>query len=366
MSTNANNGPWDAKLQQFHGGQDWSQLTNFVEDFSVTTNAFGMPAKAKQAALESIDHSHHYPPADQEPAKTSMSQFLWPNTFQENKQKLILGNGASELIDLIIRMAPKGTWKPGPFRAQYKEYERSALNHGYKLLDSDSQEKANLVCLVNPCNPTGDYLELDKLKPWVARNVLPGGTVLVDESMQPWHSPQFREHSLIGQSQYVEELYKEHEISLFVIHSWTKLWCCTGLRLGSAICPTGEHMRRIKKMQVPWSVNTVGLAFLSKVVGDQEYLDKTWEWTTKWRAEMVEALSQKFPHWQFHGREFLSWIWIDTGSEGQANRAVQLARSAGVPIRSGKPGYNCPTFIRLAVRNPEKFNVLITEAWKDL
>ncbi|KAJ2476174.1 hypothetical protein EV174_005011, partial [Coemansia sp. RSA 2320] len=48
--TAPNNGPWDAKLQQFHGGQEWAQLDNFVEDFSVTTNAFGMPSSGKLAA----------------------------------------------------------------------------------------------------------------------------------------------------------------------------------------------------------------------------------------------------------------------------------------------------------------------------
>ncbi|KAJ1842262.1 hypothetical protein LPJ70_003892, partial [Coemansia sp. RSA 2708] len=232
-TTSTPNGPWDAKLQQFHGGQDWAHMDNFVEDFSVTTNAFGMPESAMLAAVQAVSQGHHYPPADQEPARSSLARFLWPADFEAEQDRLILGNGASELIDLIIRMAPTGTWKPGPFRTQYKEYERSARNNGFEMLPADSADSANVACLVNPCNPTGDYLELPELKSWIAANVRDGGYVLIDESMQPWHSPQFREHSLLSQHEYIRALYQDRGISVFIMHSWTKLWCCTGLRLGS-------------------------------------------------------------------------------------------------------------------------------------
>ncbi|KAJ2077678.1 hypothetical protein H4R24_004981 [Coemansia sp. RSA 988] len=359
------NGPWDAKLQQFHGGQDWAHMDNFIEDFSVTTNAFGMPDSAMAAAIQSISHGHHYPPADQEPARSSLARFLWPADFESEQDRLILGNGASELIDLVIRMAPSGTWKPGPFRTQYKEYERSARNNNFELLPVDSKDKANVACLVNPCNPTGDYLELPELKRWISANVLPGGYVLIDESMQPWHSAEFREHSLTSQHEYIKKMYEEHKISIFVMHSWTKLWCCTGLRLGSVVCPTVDHMRAIKKVQVPWSVNVVALAFLNSVVADETYLQKTWQMTPVWRQQTISRLQEMFPDWVFYGREFISWIWIDTGSEATAQKAVDLAHAAGVPVRSGSPGYNLPSFVRLAVREPAKANVLLN-AWKSL
>jgi len=45
---------WDAKTQQYHGGQEWKFLNNFVEDFSVTTNGLGTPKYALQAAKEAV------------------------------------------------------------------------------------------------------------------------------------------------------------------------------------------------------------------------------------------------------------------------------------------------------------------------
>ncbi|KAG5456216.1 MAG: pyridoxal phosphate-dependent transferase [Olpidium bornovanus] len=369
---------WDVSTQQFHGGQDWKDCENYVADFSVTTNALGTPKAALQAAREAISTCHHYPPADQEPAKSSLARFLWPSFWEENVDRLLLGNGASELIDLVIRTgAPPETgasaklhrrWKPGPCSTQYKEYERAACNQGCEILSADSTEPADLTCIVNPCNPTGDYMPLRAVKEWIEKNVADGAVAVVDESMQPWHSPQFRDDSLTSAVKWAAHLYASRGISVFVIHSWTKLWSCTGLRLGSVVCPTLGHCVRLRKHQVPWSVNTPALAFLDAVVRDQEYLDRTWAVTSAWRGQTIEAIRAAVPaskSWKFHGREFLSWIWIEMASPEMADRAVACARAHGVPVRSGRPGYESPCFVRIAVRDPESRAALI-RAWRDL
>ena len=49
-----NDGVWDTRNQQFHGGQDWRLLNNFIEDFSVTTNPLGTPKAALEAAKEAV------------------------------------------------------------------------------------------------------------------------------------------------------------------------------------------------------------------------------------------------------------------------------------------------------------------------
>ena len=48
-----------------------------------------------------------------------------------------------------------------------------------------------------------------------------------------------------------------------------------------------------------------------------------------------------------------------------AENAVNKAKLFGVPVRSGLPGYNRPTFVRVAVREPSKVNILI-KAWEQL
>ncbi|CAI2176161.1 10795_t:CDS:2 [Funneliformis geosporum] len=365
------NGVWDTKVQQFHGGQDWRFLDNFVEDFSVTTNALGTPKAALEAAKDALNSCHHYPPADQEPAKTSLAQFIWPDDYSLHVDRLLLGNGASELIDLVTRSAPLGTWKPGPWDVQYKEYERSAETNGRTILQPRDTTPANLTCIVNPCNPTGEYKNIVELKHWIDDNVADGGFVIVDESMQPWLSRDFRADSLTSQHEFIAMLYQTRRVSVYVIHSWTKIWSCTGLRLGSVVCPTLAHCNVLKKLQVPWSVNSPALAFMDAVVKDATYMERTWELTPKWRAEIIERLKplsdciaqamndEEGLAWKFYGKSFLSWIWIDTKAKSIADQVVAIARAAGVPVRSGTPGYNRPTYVRVAVREPSKVDVLI-------
>jgi histidinol-phosphate/aromatic aminotransferase/cobyric acid decarboxylase-like protein len=290
----------------------------------------------------------------------------------EGHGRLIIGNGASELIDLIARtVSPNSRWRSGPWDAQYKEYERAALNAGCELLSSDSTTTpADLLCLVNPCNPTGDYMSLDQVQTWISINAADQAIVMVDESMQPWYGPEFRQDSLTSVPAFAAELYERRGIRLYVIHSWTKLWSCTGLRLGSVVCPTVDDCQRLKSYQVPWSVNGMALAFLNNVCQDTAYLEKTWQVTTEWRASLIDKLTQLNQQlggtkWQLWGREFLSWVWLDVGSEQLADAMVDGARAAGVPVRSGRPGYHRPTFVRVAVREPQLVDILI-QAWQGL
>lgn len=372
---------WDEAVgQQFHGGQDWQFLQNFHEDFSVTTNGLGTPKRALEAARQALNTIDHYPPANQEPALTSLAGFLWPDMknaageleLDQEKRRLLLGNGASELIDLVVRVAPPGAWKPGPTTVQYKEYQRSAESHGRRILTlDDNDEAAGLYCLVNPTNPTGDYMPVEELKQWIETSVPDGAAVTVDESMQLWVGPQWRQDSLISQRDWLQALYNERRIAVYVIHSWTKIWSCTGIRLGSIVCPTTAHADSLRRLQVPWSVNTPALAFLNQVVTDDAYLTETWRVTPVWHQYALSALRQlssenpRLAKMKCHGKSFLSWIWLDMNSKAVAERAVQLAKAAGVPVRWAKPGYDMPTHVRIAVRKPEQTDILIA-AWRDL
>ncbi|TDH70229.1 hypothetical protein CCR75_002893 [Bremia lactucae] len=361
-SSSSSSAVWDSATQTFHGGQDWKFLSNFKEDFSVTTNALGTPKKALEAATQAMKTIHHYPPADFQPASSHLAEFLWPTTWEENLPLLLMGNGASELIDLVIRSVQPGGWRPGGTVTQYKEYERSSTADGRKTL-AWNDPTAALTCVVNPTNPTGDYMNVNDMKTYIETYCPDNHTIIIDESMQPWIGPQWRHDSLIHQREWVQNLSETRHINVWVMTSWTKIWSCTGLRIGSVVAPTPQHAAKIKRKQVPWSVNSMALAFVSAVVKDEAYLQETWNLTSKWRAHTVEHLTRQFPSWEFFGKPFLSWIWVDTKSEAICEEACKLAKEHGVPVRSGKPGYHLATFLRIAVRSPELTDVLL-QAWK--
>ena len=305
----------------------------------------------------------HYPPT-QKASQQALSKFLFhsPSHFS----RILLGNGASELIDLLIRRSTPGTFHTGPWDVQYKEFERSVAVHGrHRQIKWDSKEKADLICMVNPCNPTGQYMPVDALTNWLSERINDHGTIIVDESMQPWVGRNFRQDSLLSQRDFIVTMLESRNVQVFVIHSWTKIWCCPGLRLGSCVAPTEAIASQCRTLQVPWSVNVMALSFLNNVVNDTKYLEKTWSETCVFRKDQCEAISNAMKDvpdekkWILKGEMFNSWIWIDTRSVEVATKAVKLAAEAGTPIRPGVHGYDRPTFIRIAVRQPEHFKHLM-------
>ena len=346
-----------------HGGQEWRHISNFINDFSVTTNSRGPPESALIAARNELDQIEHYPAQDFEPAVTDLAHFLANGNFRsaaEIRTRLILGNGASELIDMVARLAPEGAWKPGNTQVQYMEYERSATNYDRKKTSWDDKS-ARLTCMVNPTNPTGDYLSIDEMKKFIENNCGNGSFVVVDESMQPWVGPQWQQDSLVSQREWVHNLYTTRGISVYVIHSWTKLWSCPGIRLGSILTPTEESATEMRRIQVPWSVNGPALAFLSAAIKDEAYLKSTWETTSKFRANLATKIQALFPDWKIKGKEWSSWLWIDCGCPIVAKQSVDSCKEAGVPIRWGKYGYEMPTYIRIGVRD-EIYHAPLLEA----
>lgn len=336
-----------------HGGQEWRHISNFVNDFSVTTNSRGPPESALEAARKELDNIEHYPAQDFEPAVTDLAGFLaagHATDATEIRSRLILGNGASELIDMVARLAPAGSWKPGNTKVQYMEYERSATNYERKKARWDDKS-ARLTCMVNPTNPTGDYLPIEEMKKYIETNCGNGSFVVVDESMQPWVGPDWQKDSLVTQRDWVRNLFLTRGISVFVIHSWTKLWSCPGIRLGSLLTPTEDWATEMRRIQVPWSVNGPALAFLTAAINDVAYLESTWETTPKFRANLAKNISAMYPSWTIEGKEWSSWLWIDCKDAVVAKAAVDSCKAAGVPIRWGKYGYECPTYIRIGVRD---------------
>jgi len=345
---------WDLDAQQPHGGQEWSSLNNFAEDFSVTTNFMGPPCTAALAASAALSHLHHYPAANCEPALSDLARWIDPDDTAKVKSCLLLGNGASELIDLVTRVGSH----QGAFYVkddQYKEYERAALASGREqLVDED----AALCAIVNPCNPTGDYLGVNEMMLKI-EELTDHTTVLVDESMQLWHGPNWREDSLTSQAEWRLRMKEERDILVYVIHSWTKIWSCPGLRLGSVLAPSAEEILTLKKHQVPWTLNVSALAFLSAAVQCEDYMEQTWTLTPQWRQRTIDELLTIFPGWTVYGEKWLSWIWVDTKTAETATACVEMAKAAGVPIRYGGIGYKKPTYVRIAVRSPHKQKILM-------
>ena len=349
-----------------HGGQDIYEIEHLVEDFSVTTNYMGPSLIGLEKIQQCVESIQHYPKEDGQPYKSAIARFLFGDFYsEETENRLILGNGASELIDLAIRTLVCSNPLSKTYYApdlQYMEYARACANHS--LEKTNRMDQSDVICLVNPCNPSGTYDSLVEMKLRI-HSCKRGSVVIVDESMQFWKGADYRNDSLVSQSAWMQEMKTNHDISIYVIHSWTKFFSCTGIRIGTLWCPSQDSVAGILHYKTPWSCNILALEYLAAAVTDTAYIQTTWESTRRMRLMQCEQIQKEFPSWKIHGADFLSWMWIECPNTYTAIYVYEISKKHGMPIRwGGMGGYGRPHCIRVAVRDMEVFTRLL-DVWKD-
>eukprot|EP00168_Porphyra_purpurea_P016544 TRINITY_DN5392_c0_g1_i2.p2 TRINITY_DN5392_c0_g1~~TRINITY_DN5392_c0_g1_i2.p2 ORF type:complete len:364 (-),score=128.82 TRINITY_DN5392_c0_g1_i2:123-1127(-) len=318
---------WDPATQEVHGGQTWRSCgDSFVDDFSVTTNAFGAPEPAVAAAAAALSRIHHYPAADAGDALAAMARLT---AFPASQ--MLLGNGASEFIDLVMRVGPAGAFKPGPYAAAYKEYDRAAIASGREVLAADSTAPAGVTVVIHPNSPTGDVMDLAALDALVDAAA---GLVVVDESFIVFEGPTWRAASALN-------LIEKYPTKVVVLASWTKLWSCPGLRLGTIAASAG-WTTTLKKMQTPWSCNSAAQAFAVAAAGDGDYLARTWATLPGWKRlteERLRALgwapNAASPAW-------VPWVYVDAGGRRRPAARPTWRRRRGCPCGGARVLANPP------------------------
>lgn len=344
---------WNLETQEFHGGQSWRTCKDFHADFSVTTNAFGPPPSAVRAAREQLEHIQHYPAADAGEVKAALAKFC-----DIPQSQMLVGNGASEFIDLVMKALPPGPFRPGPFIATYQEYHRAARAAGRSICPSNEPVDADgnaptVTVYIRPNSPTGQLAPLEELEKLLDDS--PSLTVLVDESFLPFAGPSWRELSALN-------LIENYPKRLIVLQSWTKLWSCTGLRLGT-VSASSEWIKIFSKLQTPWSCNILAQAFGAQAARDMAYLEKTWRYLREWQVPTVASIKELGWSVNTDILEWVPWVFVKCPSVEVAIAAVQVAHSAGCPVRHGA-SYGLPQYIRVAVRQPE-YQQLLFGAWRE-
>ena len=329
--------------QYFHGGQSYRQCPNFKCDFSVTTNISGPPKSAIEAAKATFADMEHYPEQDAWVPRCWFADFIGLTPSE-----CLLGNGSSELIDVTCRIFPKGTtWRQGPWSCQYREYARSSAAAGLVEVDKNSKH-ADLTIIVNPNSPTGDFLELDYFRKVL--NDDPTTTLIVDESFIICYGRDWKEKSCM-------KLIPEFGDRIIVHSSWTKVYACPGLRLGTVVS-TSAIIDRIAALQCPWSVNGFAQAFFVKALQEKDYFNEMWEYTPIWKKEMHELLKSIHVKPNENSPLWVPYEYCDFLSPEIASFAEKIAFDAGFPVR------NCTDFgegrfLRFGVRKIEYFRELI-------
>lgn len=361
-----------------HGGQihHYAALhgidVNDIIDFSANINPLGPPASVVSAIQSALFVIRHYPDPNHTDVKNVLAQH-----FQVDSTQILCGNGASEVIDLLLQYL-----KPGRvvvLEPAFSEYRKSAERHGVAVLSRSLLESSqpsdtsagqlfhpsvvlplkqldtilrpgDLVFLNTPHNPMGTcFKHLDWLpyaRKWLDRGV----RVVVDESFLDF---------LPNESEYtaIEEAVQSE--GLFVIRSATKFYALPGLRFGFAI-GSSRIFHQIERLRDGWSVNQLAQIAAAEAYQDKRFQQQTWEWLQR-EHQHVRQLWTGIPKVSLHmGQVNFFMLQFHHPETGQL--VEQHLQSRGMLIR------NCSNFeglgagfYRVAIRTEIENRILAEE-----
>ncbi|PZD96225.1 threonine-phosphate decarboxylase [Paenibacillus sambharensis] len=256
-------------------------------DFSSNMNPLGPP----QAVLAVIQDYARIITAYPDPASRRLIAKL-ASLHGVPEESVLIGNGAAELIDLIIRVKqPKAAAVPAPSFIEYSDAVHKAGGQVWNvpLLEeeqfafneraADSVEaRPSLWIFGSPNNPTGRRVE-----PALIRRLLDDGhTVVLDEAFIDF-MPDGEAATLIKEAAVHERL--------TVLRSMTKFYAVPGIRLGYAIAHP-DVVRGMRWLQVPWSVNSLAQAIGEAALEDSGFAERTLEWLAAERPYLAEQLGR--------------------------------------------------------------------------
>lgn len=201
----------------------------------------------------------------QYPSGARVNRLLAGKNFGVRPEHILVGNGAAELIAALMKNLHG---KTGFVRPTFEEYpnrwtEETAVftpanaDFSYTAKDLEAffsdKEIRNLI-LINPDNPSGNYLccrELLELVAWCEERQI---RIVVDESFADFSDE--TENTLIR-----EELLRKHP-HLVVMKSISKSYGVPGLRLGVLASSDPELLAAVQSELSIWNINSFGEFYL--------------------------------------------------------------------------------------------------------
>jgi histidinol-phosphate aminotransferase len=322
-----------AMMPEYHpplGNRDRLRL-----DFNENTVAC---SPAVKAAIESITAADltRYP--ERGPIEALVAQHLGLDPEQT-----ILTNGVDEAIHVLFQAfldAGDELLLPVPTYTMYEIYA-SATDAKTLRVQADSSfrfpcetllaaitSKTKIIVIANPNSPTGSVATRDQI--FAIALAAPQALILVDEAYYHFY----------GQT--VIDLIDTIP-NIIVARTFSKAYGLASLRLG-LLAGSESHLKWVRRVLSPYSVNTVALVALTAAVNDQSYLDWYVGEIKQSRAEFLAALTRiGLSYWPTEA----NFVLVNIGSSHKEFVAAMRDQSILVRDRSADPG--CDGLVRITI-----------------
>ncbi|VFS63237.1 Threonine-phosphate decarboxylase [Kluyvera cryocrescens] len=174
-----------------------------------------------------------------------------------------------------------GRWKR--FDCQIETYalrEEDGWQLTERILSSLTTE-LDCLFLCTPNNPTGLLPERALLDAIAARCRTLGIALILDEAFIDF---------IADEPGFIADL--KHNPHVWVLRSLTKFYAIPGLRLGYVLNGDERAVARLRKHQMPWSINAFAALAGERVLNDHDYQQATLRWLAREGQRLYQALDE--------------------------------------------------------------------------
>ncbi len=335
-----------------------------IYDFSANINPLGLSHMALAAIKDNLDLIRHYPDPLCRELRGALTGYL-----KVASEKMVLGNGASELIYLLARVM--GFRRAVVTAPTFVEYGAAITAAGgvvneVPLLEEEGFAlpvprvkkalcNADVLFIGNPNNPTGGAVKRYIIQSIIDTARTHGTTVVVDEAFMDFvhHQEHFTVLPLL-----------DDYPNLIVLYSLTKFFGIPGLRLG--VLMAGEPIfKKIEDAKDPWNVNSLAQIAAVASLADKEYMAQTRQLIWLERDFLHRAISLIPGLKAFIGEANFLLVKIQSSTISSTQLAAQTAKQ-GVLVRdcANFNGLN-NKYIRVAVRTRAE-NVVLLKVLREI
>lgn len=307
-------------------------------------NPLGTSSLAVQAIRDRLTSLHRYPDGSGYYLKAKLSE-----RFRVPGERIILGNGSNELIELTVRtFLSEGDQAIQAFPS-FLVYEKFVAGAGGRMTSVPLTDfrvnlegmveaigpKTRVIFITNPNNPTGLAISGPEMIRFLDR-VPEDVVVVLDEAYIEFATDENVADGL--------QLLDSHP-SLFVMRTFSKLYGLAGLRIGYGFGPVWmiDYMNRLRQ---PFNANTLAQAAATAALDDHQFVSETLKTVQEGLVYLYQNLGEM-------GLEYLptqtNFVLIRVPQGGRVVYERMLRE--GVIIRA-MDSYGLPEHIRVCVGLP--------------
>ena len=304
-------------------------------------NPLGCSPKATAAMIEAIKTIALYPDGNGFELKDALSK-----RYDVGHERMVLGNGSNDMLELAARafLAPgdKAVYSDHAF-AVYPLATQAvgatgisvpAIDYGHDLKamgKAAAEQKAKLVFVANPNNPTGTFLSAADLLDFL--RALPSDILVVLDEAYNEYLPE--------KNRYDSVAWLKEFPNLIISRTFSKAYGLAGLRVGYAFADAqvADMMNRVRQ---PFNVNSVAQAAAVAALQDEAFVRQTHSLNQRGMTQITQGLSRL-------GLEFIpSYGNFISFKIGNGLKNYRRLLELGVIVRP-VASYNMPDYLRVSI-----------------